>query len=139
MNKNHIATNNKFMNISEAFNLFWKRAFDFNGKTNRREFWLGVLANSLIMLFLIALLLVSLFYSKDTINPFSITMIVLFVLFCLIELIPSISLIIRCMHDIGKSGYYILVLFIPIAGFIWYLYLVLRPSNYFKQQSKKPQ
>lgn len=55
-------------------------------------------------------------------------MIVLFALFCVVEFIPSLSLMIRRMHDIGKSGYYILVLLIPVLGYFWYMYLVTRPS-----------
>ncbi|MDE6583553.1 MAG: DUF805 domain-containing protein [Clostridia bacterium] len=115
-----------------GFYLFWARTFDFQGKSNRKEFWLGVLANSIIMVILLALLIVSLACFEKTISAFSIAMIILFSLFCLVELIPSISLIIRRMHDIGKSGYYIWVLFIPIAGLVWYFYLVTRPSDYFK-------
>ena len=53
-------------------------------------------------------------------------MILLFSLFCLVELLPSINLIIRRMHDIGRSGYFIFVLFLPVIGYIWYIYLVTR-------------
>ncbi|MGN1200785.1 MAG: DUF805 domain-containing protein [Candidatus Caccovivens sp.] len=119
----------------ENFKLFWLRMFDWQGKTSRREFWLGVLGNALIMLVLLTLLIVSLTCFQNAINLFSLVMIFLFSFFVLIELLPSISLIIRRMHDIGKSGYFIWILFIPIAGFIWYLYLVTRPTDYFLKQS----
>ncbi len=113
------------------FYLFWKRMYDFKGKSNRKEFWLGILLNAIIMIILLTLLIISLTFSNIVINAFSITMIILFSIFCIIELLPSISLIFRRMHDIGLSWKYILVLFIPIIGWIWYLYLVTRPSNYF--------
>ena len=112
-----------------GFNLFWKRVLDYKGTSSRREFWDGVLANLIIMLILLALLVVSLTCFQATINPFSITMLAIFGLFCLVELLPSITLIIRRMHDIGKSGFYIWVLFIPVVGLIWYFYLVTRPSK----------
>ncbi len=113
------------------FKLFWLRMFDWTGTSSRREFWLGVLGNALIMLILLVLLIVSLTCFQNPINVFSLIMIFLFSFFCLIELLPSVSLIIRRMHDIGISGYYIWVLFIPIFGFFWYLYLVTRPSDFY--------
>ncbi len=120
------------MKLWSGFKLFWVRTLDFSGRTSRSEFWWGVLANALLMLALILLLIVSLTCFAEIINAFSITMIVLFALFCLAELLPSISLIIRRMHDIGLSGAYILVLLFPLFGWIWYLELVTRPSNFYK-------
>ncbi len=122
------------MTVKQAFKLFFLRAFDFGGRSSRREFWLGVLPNAIIMLILIGLLVLGLTGFNTAINPFSIFMIVFFSLFCLIELIPSISLIFRRMHDIGKSGKYIFVLFIPIVGYIWYIYLVTRPTGFYIKQ-----
>lgn len=116
------------MKLIEGFKLFWTRALDFRGRSSRSEFWWGVLGNSVIMVALIVLLVVSLTCLSTPINAFSITMIVLFALFCVVEFIPSLSLMIRRMHDIGKSGYYILVLLIPVLGYFWYMYLVTRPS-----------
>ncbi len=121
------------MKLWNGFKKFWTRGLDFSGKTSRSEFWWGVLANALIMLVLLVLLIVSLICFEEVINPFSITMIALFALFCLVELLPSISLIFRRMHDIGKSGANIWVLFIPLFGFFWYLYLVTRPTGFYEK------
>ena len=115
--------------MCNGFKKFWTRMCDWRGTASRREFWWGVFGNAIIMLILLGLLIGSFFAYANPINPFSITMIVLFSLFCLVELFPSITLIIRRMHDIDKSGFYIFVLFIPLFGFIWYLWLVTRPST----------
>ena len=123
------------MELKDGFKKFWTRAFDYQGFTSRSEFWWGVLGNTIIMLLLIVLLVVSLTCFTPQINNFSVIMIVLFSLFCVVELLPSITLIIRRMHDIGRSGYFIFVLFIPIIGFIWYIYLVTRrgvPNKFVK-------
>lgn len=123
---------NKFyMTTFQAFKLFFVRACDFKGRTSRKEFWLGILPNAIIMVILLALLVCGLTMFETALNPFGIFMIVAFGLFCVIELLPSISLIFRRMHDIGKSGAYIFTLFVPIMGFVWYIYLVTRPSDYF--------
>lgn len=123
------------MTISKAFKLFFIRCFDFTGRSSLKEFWLGVLPNAIIMFILIGLLIYSLLGFSSAINLFSLIMITLLIIFCLVELLPSIALIIRRMHDIGKSGYYINVLFIPIAGFIWYLVLVTRPTDYYVNEN----
>lgn len=121
------------MELWDGFKKFWTRALDYRGTTSRREFWWGVLGNALIMVALLGLWIVSITCVKPMVNTFSIITTVLFALFCIVELIPSITLIIRRMHDIGKSGFYIFVLFISIFGFIWYLCLVTRkgvPNKY---------
>lgn len=123
------------MDLKSGFKLFWTRWLDYKGHSSRSEFWWGVLGNTIIMLILVALLVISLTCLTPQINAFSITMIVLFALFCIVELVPSVTLIIRRMHDIGRSGYFIFVLFIPVAGYIWYIYLVTRrgvPDKYEK-------
>lgn len=114
------------MNLSKGFKLFWTRAFDYKGCSSRAEFWWGVLGNALIMVALLALLIVSLTCFTPQLNAFSVIMIALFSLFCAVELLPSVTLIIRRMHDIGRSGFFIFVLFIPVIGYIWYIYLVTR-------------
>ncbi len=123
------------MKLKEGFKLFWTRAFDYKGTSSRSEFWWGVLGNALIMVALLALLIISLTCFSAPINNFSVIMIVLFSLFCIAEFVPSITLIIRRMHDIGRSGFFLFVLFIPVLGFIWYIYLVTRrgvPNKYVK-------
>ena len=123
------------MEFWNGFKKFWTRAFDYKGYTSRSEFWWGVLGNSIIMVALIALLIVSMTCFTPVINMFSRIMVVLFAVFCIVELLPSITLIIRRMHDIGRSGFFIFVLFIPVIGYIWYIYLVTRrgvPNKYQK-------
>ena len=44
-------------------------------------------------------------------------------IFALISLIPSIAVSVRRMHDIGKSGWWVLVGLIPLIGWIWLLFL----------------
>lgn len=120
------------MDMCTAFKLFFTRTFDFDGRSSRKEFWLGILPNAVIMLILIGLTVYALSGFSEVINPFSITMLTLFSLFCIIEIVPSLSLIVRRMHDIGKSGKYLFVLFIPIVGFVWYIYLVTRKTDHYR-------
>lgn len=46
------------------------------------------------------------------------------VIFGLLILYPSITLTVRRLHDIGKSGWMILVSLIPLVGGIWLIILL---------------
>ena len=44
-------------------------------------------------------------------------------------LCPSLALCFRRLHDIGKSGVWILVSLIPLVGWIWMLILLCKDSD----------
>jgi len=53
----------------------------------------------------------------------------LYGIYALILFIPGLAVVIRRLHDIGKSGWMILVTLIPLIGAIWILVLMLTDSN----------
>lgn len=89
---------------------------DFNGRSSRKEYWMFHLFNIIWFIFfeflaiLTGLFLISWAYR-------------------LFILIPSISVLIRRLHDTGRSGWWILVALIPIVGAIILLFFTLLPSN----------
>ena len=50
-------------------------------------------------------------------------------LYNLLILIPSLAVTVRRLHDVGKSGWILLIGLIPIVGAIWLLILLLRDSE----------
>ena len=44
-------------------------------------------------------------------------------------LIPGIALTVRRLHDINKSGWYCLVILIPLVGWIWLLVMLCTDSK----------
>jgi uncharacterized membrane protein YhaH (DUF805 family) len=99
---------------NEQFNYFLRvlrRAFDFNTRSSRAEFWWFSLFQILIAVAIIIVL------------P------VLSTLFSLIVLIPAISVAIRRLHDINKSGWWLLTIFIPLIGAILLLIFFIKPSD----------
>ena len=42
---------------------------------------------------------------------------------------PSLAVAVRRLHDIGKSGWMLLIGLIPLVGAIWLLILLLRDSE----------
>ena len=97
---------------------FWTRCLDFEGRTNRSDFWLTVLVNVIIGCILQYII------GFDT----SILANLLYLIFSILSLIPGIAISIRRLHDIGKSGLNLLLIFIPVIGPIILLIFYCRPS-----------
>ena len=51
------------------------------------------------------------------------------IIFALALLVPSIALAVRRLHDIGKSGWWYLIVFIPIIGILVLLYFFVLDSQ----------
>ncbi len=90
----------------------------FKGRATRAEYWYFSLFNIIIAV------LISIISSiiKNNLN-------LLLILYILLTLIPSIAVSIRRLHDIGKSGWMILISWIPLVGTIWIFVLMMTDSN----------
>ncbi len=103
---------------------WWKKVViknyaNFQGRARRAEYWNYVLAN-----FVIYILMNILFFSSAGAldSQFLSGAFGLFILFfALGMLIPSLAVLVRRLHDINKSGWFILFYFIPLVGFIFLL------------------
>ena len=98
------------MPIIEAYSSAWSRSFDYEGRSNRGDYWWFVLAN-LIVSVLIGIIVVRL-------QP----------LYTVASLVPGIPLVVRRLRDIGKPWPWIFVGLIPIVGAIWLIVLFCQPS-----------
>jgi uncharacterized membrane protein YhaH (DUF805 family) len=54
---------------------------------------------------------------------------ILTIIYCVAIFIPSISILVRRLHDIGKSGAWFFIAFVPLIGSIWLLVLLCTPTN----------
>ncbi len=43
----------------------------------------------------------------------------------LLHFLPSLSVVVRRLHDVGKSGWFYLIILIPFVGAIWMLVLLV--------------
>ncbi|PJG58969.1 DUF805 domain-containing protein [Aeromonas cavernicola] len=96
--------------------LAWRRAFDFRGSSTRQAFWLFMLLHVLITLTLIWLDIV-----MKGAGWFD-------ALYEVASIIPMIAIIIRRLHDSGRSGWWGWVFFIPVAGPFMLVYLLSRAA-----------
>lgn len=105
---------------------------DFSGRARRREFWTFTLGN-MAVLFLILLMTLAIGGANDNGEggPSLTTafLILAFFLFYLAILLPSLAVQVRRLHDIGKSGWWWFVQWIPIVGGFWFLVLCLIESQ----------
>ena len=86
---------------------------DFNSRARRTEFWMFTLINILISsgLSLLDLAAGTTFFTLIS------------SIYSLLVFIPSIAVSVRRLHDIGKSGWYYLLVLLPIIGWIWLIIL----------------
>lgn len=81
---------------------------DFSSRARRREYWTFALVNCLIAMLL---LILGLAFGED--SPASNIMVTIFYL---IMLVPNLSVSVRRLHNIGKSGWYMFLSLIPLIG-----------------------
>lgn len=94
-----------------------KNYVGFSGRASRKEYWMFVLFN------MIALIILSVIDNVLGIYP------VLYSLYSLAVLLPSLAVTIRRLHDTGKSGAWILLALIPFIGAIVLLVFVCTDSQ----------
>jgi uncharacterized membrane protein YhaH (DUF805 family) len=100
-----------------------KQYADFNGRARRKEYWMFVLFN---MIFAIVAMIL------DNILGIAIEGVgygPLYGLYALAVLIPGLAVGVRRLHDVGKSGWMILLALIPLIGAIWLIVLMVTDSN----------
>ena len=99
-----------------------KQYADFNGRARRTEYWMFVLFN---IIFAIAAIIL------DNVLGTAVQGIgygIIYVLYILAILIPGLAVGVRRLHDVGKSGWMLLISLIPIVGAIWLLVLLCSDS-----------
>ena len=108
----------------DAYKTFWTKAFDFKGRSTRSEYWWAYLANIIIYLLLAIFVGISSAINETLGLLFNL----IYFLYALGQFIPSISICIRRVRDMGKSWPWIFINLIPIIGAIWYIVLLCQPS-----------
>lgn len=95
----------------------FKKYAEFSGRSRRKEFWMFALFN------IIALILAATIDNLIGTTFGSIPYGFVYVIYSLITFIANLSLTVRRLHDVDKSGWFLLIYFIPLIGIIWLLVL----------------
>ena len=115
---------------------FWRKYADFKGESTVLEFWLTLLWNSIVQLLLniiVPIILVAAF-DMETEQAYSLFKIV-FMLYAVICVVPSLSLIVRRLRDAGFSAANLCWLLIPGIGVIALLMRLCTKSKITVQES----
>ena len=117
---------------------FTKHYADFSGRARRSEYWGTVLFNGLIQagLSIILSIVATILFSSIEING-EVTFSPLFFLlpdipiyiYGLVWLLPGLAVAVRRLHDIGKSGWNLLWILLPIVGAIMLIYWYCQDSE----------
>jgi uncharacterized membrane protein YhaH (DUF805 family) len=119
------------MGFGEAIKTGFKKTFVYHGRASLSEFWWFQLFHILSLVALFFVLCLVLFLTgpgRDTaasFNPIAALFGVIFCLYMLGMLLPLLSLAVRRLHDSDKSGAFLLLVFVPLGGFVLLIFYCL--------------
>jgi len=100
-----------------------KQYVDFNGRARRSEYWT-------FLLFSIVFAGGAMLLDKSVeVVVFGTGYGPLFLFFALATFVPGTAVAVRRLHDIGKSGWMLFIVLIPVVGAVWMLVLLLTNSK----------
>mgnify|MGYP002623462843 CR=1 FL=1 len=123
------------MSFSEAVKTcMTKKYAKISGRATRAEFWWFVLLRWLILITLSFVLAFAIGYLKatGTIDRNDTPIIILVISFCILYIffaIPYFCVLIRRFHDVGYSGWWLLLLFIPYISLAIYVVAILESDG----------
>jgi len=89
----------------------------FSGRARRKEFWMFALFY--VIFAIVAGILDKVLTGKSILGT----------IYTLAMIVPSLAVTVRRLHDIGKSGLFILINLIPCIGWIWAIVLACTDSQ----------
>src|SRR5271157_904095 len=111
--------------VMDWYLMVWRRYAEFYGRSRRMEFWMFELFNILAIFVLAALGGVGLAISEDYGGVLFIPLGIYF----LAIIIPGLAVRVRRLHDIGLSGWLLLIGLIPYLGGLILIILMCLDSN----------
>jgi uncharacterized membrane protein YhaH (DUF805 family) len=103
------------MNLSWFVDPITKQYFDFQGVTGRQAFWMYILYY--VIGYVIVAIVANLIHLWQLSSLYSLGL-----------LLPTLGIEVRRLHDVGKSGWWVLIGLVPILGWIYLIYLYAQPS-----------
>ena len=111
--------------------------FTFTGRATREEFWFFILFSFLVpaLVWLVLFLITFIFGFDTTTLP-----VISYDIINMVIIIPSLSIAVRRLHDINRTGWWLFLLLLPVIGWIWlfifYCQKTVDTNNRFKNNPK---
>ena len=99
---------------------------NFGGRARRKEYGMLVL---FFCIFIVIASFIDGHLGTDFIETSSAYEGVVWLIVCLLHLIPGIAVAVRRLHDIGRSGWLLLISLVPKVGPIWLLVILCIDGN----------
>ena len=93
-----------------------KQYADFSGRARRKEYWMFTLFNLIFLI--VATILDNVLGITFEVAGQSLGYGWLYLIYCLAVLLPGLAVFVRRMHDVGKSGWWFFIAFVPLVGAI---------------------
>ena len=94
----------------------WNRSLDFSGRSTRANYWWAVLAQAIVNFILLVI--------GAAFHP----LLIISFIYEIIAVIPGLALTFRRLHDTNRSGWWLLLSFIPFVSLILLVFFA-RPSS----------
>ena len=94
---------------------------DFSGRARRKEYWMFYLFYAI---FYFCTTIIDMILDSDIGGTGIVSWI-----FMLATFVPFLAVCVRRLHDIGKSGWWMLINLVPLIGGIWFFILTLLDSE----------
>jgi uncharacterized membrane protein YhaH (DUF805 family) len=99
-----------------------KQYADFSGRARRKEYWMFVLFNVIFAVLALGIDAVLMMNGIAKVQ-------VCYLTYLMAMILPSLAVLVRRLHDTGRSGWWMLISLIPLVGGIWLLVLILEDSQ----------
>ena len=91
------------------------KSFTFSGRSSRSEYWWWMLAS---ILFQIICTIIAVLGNVGVAAIFPILLV-----------LPTATMIVRRLHDLEKSGWWFLIVLIPLVGMLYLIYLFIQEGD----------
>ena len=115
----------------KAYKKYWMGYFDFTGRSSRSDYWLAVLANTIVSIILFTVIIVAILFDRPD-SDYHIILNLLYglaMVYFFATYIPSIALQVRRLRDAGFHWALIFLRYAPVIGDIVLLVLFCQPTK----------
>jgi len=104
---------------------------NFKGRASREEYWMFTLF--MVIFSIVAAIADNILGTVFTIGAGSYSVSMgygwIYTIYTLALVLPALSVLVRRLHDTGKSGWFYFIILIPLVGAVWILILLCTDSN----------
>lgn len=123
----------------EWYLMVWKRYAEFTGRSRRMEYWMFSLIHGVVFLLLEGAVLA---VAAVRVPGAAVFIFTLCFLYAVAAMVPGLAVSVRRLHDMGKSGWWMLLSFVPLLDLLLLVFLCFDSepgSNRYGPNPKSPE